>query len=127
MSKYAGYYKVKQEGGSYVVATIFNPETGDEKTMCVRDYDYSDCSRDNDEIYEMPINENARKAWMHKHGAILKGDRIRVFKGRKVKVGTIATVTDIKPYKDMYGRVLTMYAYLDTGERTSIANCELYA
>ena len=50
------FYKVRQEGGSYVVATLYNPITKESKTICVRDYDYFDCSRDNDKIYYMDIN-----------------------------------------------------------------------
>lgn len=56
-----GFYKVAQTGGTYVVATFYNPETGDMKSKCVRDYDYSDCSRDDDELYYMEINEDVRK------------------------------------------------------------------
>jgi hypothetical protein len=122
---YEGFFKVNQEGGSYVVATLYNPNTGEEKTLCVRDYDYADCSIDNDEIYDMPIDENARREWMHKHGNILIGDTVRVFKGRKVKVGTVAKVVDIRPYRNGYGQTVCMYAYLDTGERTNIDNCEI--
>ena len=121
---YEGFYKVRQEGGSYVTATLFNPVTGEEKLMCVRDYDYADCSRDNDEVYNMPIDEAARRAWMHKHGDILVGDTVKVVKGRKVKIGTIAKIIDIKPVRNSYGQTVAMYAYLDTGERTSILNCE---
>ena len=46
-----GFFKVKQSGGSYVVAVFYNPYTGETRSECVRDYDYGDCSRDNDELY----------------------------------------------------------------------------
>lgn len=122
---FEGFYKVKQEGGCYVTATMFNPVTGEEKTICVRDYDYADGSRDNDVIYDMEIDEAARIAWLHHHGEILTGDTVKVMRGRKVKVGTVAKVVDIQPYKNYYGQVVTVYAHLDTGERTSIDNLEL--
>ena len=120
-----GFKKVYQEGGTFVVATFFNPDTKEYFTKCVRDYDYSDCSRDDDEAYYMPIDEDAVKAWHRFNGIINVGDEIKVVKGRKVKVGTIATVEKITEWKDTYGRVQTIYAHLSTGERTSIFNCEL--
>lgn len=120
-----GFYKVAQDGGVYITATFYNPDTKEEKTMCVRDYDYADGSRDNDELYYMPINETAKKAWLHNRGIIQVGDTIEVVKGRKVKVGTIAKVVDLRPYKDAYGRTVADYVYLDTGERTNITNCKL--
>lgn len=122
-----GYFKVAENGGSYVVATFYNPDTHDVFTECVRDYDYDDGSRDNDELYYMPIDEAARVKYLHHNGVILKGDTVEVVKGRKVKLGTVATVTDIKPYYDRYGRVACYYAYLSTGERTNINNCKLIA
>ena len=120
-----GYYKVNQDGGTFVTATFYNPETKEEYIECVRDYDYSDCSRDNDDLYYMDIDENARRAWLHNHGTILVNDVVRVFKGRKVPIGTIARVIDKRPYKDRYGRIQTVYAYLDNGMKTSIDNCVL--
>lgn len=120
-----GFYKVCQTGYTFITAVFFNPDTGEVKREVVRDYDYADGSRDNDELYDMPINEEVRRMWQHHEGVILKGDTIKVVKGRKVKIGTVATVVDIRPYKDCYGRTLTMYAYLSTGERTNIQNCEL--
>ena len=56
------FYKVAQSGGSFVVAILFDPETKETKDVVARDYDYADCSRDNDEVYYMPINEEAKKA-----------------------------------------------------------------
>ena len=119
------FYKVAQSGGSFVVATFFDPETKEVETKVARDYDYADCSRDNDEIYYMPINEEVKKLWYRHNGVITVGDTVKVVKGRKVPVGTVATVTDIRDWKDQYGRVQTRYAYLDNGQRTSVSNCEL--
>jgi len=125
MENLNGFYKVAQDGGSYVVATFYNPETNETFSKCVRDYDYSDCSRDNDELYYMDIDNEARIKWLHSKGVILVGDTVEVVKGRKVPVGTVARVIDKKPYKDRYGRIQTIYLYLDNGMRTSEDNCKL--
>ena len=123
-TNYNGYFKISQGGGSYVTARFFNPVTGDEFSKCVRDYDY-DCSRDDDELYYMPINEEAVKAWKRKHMIISKGDSVMVVKGRKIPVGTVATVDYEKPYYDKYGRFVCTYLYFTDGRRTNIDNCML--
>ncbi len=120
-----GFYKVGQSGSCYVSATFYNPETKETKTCCVRDYDYADCSRDDDDLYYMEINEEVRKQFMHDNGYILIGDTVKVVKGRKVPIGTVAKVTDERIYKDRYGRIRTLYVYLDNGMKTNINNCEL--
>ena len=120
-----GYYKVAQDGGTYIVATFYNPDTKDSFTKCVRDYDYSDCSRDNDELYYMPINEEVRRMYLNHNGIICIGDTVKVVKGRKVPIGTIATVKELRPWKDSYGRTQTVYAILDNGMKTSVTNCIL--
>ena len=118
-----GFKKVSQSGGSYVQATFYNMDSKDEFTMCVRDYDYSDGSRDDDELYYMEIDEEARVDWLHKHGQILKGDQVKVIKGRKVKVGTIAKVVGKREIKDQYGRWVADYVILDNGQQTNVTNC----
>lgn len=120
-----GFYKVAQTGGNYVVATFYNPDTKEEISKCVRDYDYSDCSRDNDELYFMPIDENVKIEWLHGKGVILIGDKIKVVKGRKVPIGTISEVIDKRDFKDRYGRVQGTYLYLENGMKTNENNCEL--
>lgn len=125
MDNLNGFYKVDQTGGTYIVATFFNPETKEEKTCCVRDYDYADCSRDNDDLYYMPINEDMKIEWLHYRGVILPGDVIQVVKGRKVPIGTVAKVADKRPYKDRYGRIQAIYLYLDNGMKTNENNCVL--
>ena len=120
-----GFFKVKQSGGSYVVAVFYNPYTGETRSECVRDYDYGDCSRDNDELYNMPIDEEVRSLWLHSQGQILAGDTVEVCKGRKVPKGTIATGKSIRPYYDRYGRWVADYAYFTDGQRTNIENCRL--
>lgn len=121
----SGFYKVSQQGGGYVTATFFNPETGDYFTKCVRDYDYSDCSRDDEEAYCMPIDERARKIWLRKWGIIEVGDTVEVYKGRKVPIGTVSKVVRIYDWKDCYGRVQATYAVLENGMKTSVYNCKL--
>lgn len=120
-----GFKKVAEQGGTYITATFYNPETGETKSQCVRDYDYADGSRDNDELYYMPIDEDARKQWLHSRGIILEGDTIEVVKGRKVKVGTVSVVVKTREIKDRYGRWVADYVVLENGEQTNVANCRL--
>lgn len=122
MSIREGFYKVSQSGGTYVTATFFNPCTLEEYSKCVRDYDYADCSRDDDELYYMDIDKNAERAWKHHNGEILWGDEVKVVKGRKVPIGTVANVKAIYPYHDRYGRWVCDYAYLDNGMKTNVNN-----
>lgn len=121
----SGMKKVVQNGGTYVTAIFYNPLTMEYCEKCVRDYDYSDGSRDNDELYHMPIDEAAHRDWCHAWGAILVGDTVVVVRGRKVPHGTVGKVVSIKDWKDCYGRVQNTYVYFEDGTRTSIWNCEL--
>lgn len=121
----SGYRKVSQDGGTYVVASFWNSETHDFKTKCVRDYDYFDKSRDNDDLYYLDIDEDAKRDWLHSQGRILVGDMVVVEKGRKVRVGTVAYVRDIKPCYDKYSRVQCHFCYLSNGERTYLHNVRL--
>ena len=120
-----GYFKVAESGGTFVVGTFFNPVTKDSYTEVLRDYDYADGSRDNDELYYMEINEEARRAWKHCNGQILEGDMVMVCKGRKVPIGTHGIVKRIVPYKDRYGRIQAYYAYLDNDIKVNVDNCIL--
>lgn len=120
-----GFLKVAQEGGTYVVATFFNPGTGESYTKCVRDYDYSDCSRDDDDAYYMEIDPDARRAWLRSQGVVSVGDKVRVVKGRKVPVGTVGVVARMFDWKDCYGRVQTRYCVLDGGVKVSVDNVVL--
>lgn len=121
----AKYRKVATNGGSYVVETFFNLDTGEEKRVTTRDYDYSDGSRDIDELYNIPIDEEARTIWHHKHGIKLKGDKVVVNRGRKLPIGSVKIISDIRPYKDRYGRTVCDYAYFTDGTKTNIENCDL--
>lgn len=120
-----GFYKVEQSGDSFIIGIFYNPDTKEECHEILRDYDYFDCSRDNDELYYMEIDKDVRRQWLHNKGVILIDDTVEVIKGRKVPIGTIAKVTDKKPYKDRYGRTQAIYLYFDNGMRTNENNCRL--
>lgn len=121
------FYKVSHNGGTYVTGLFVNPITWETKTYCLRDYDYDDGSRDNDELYYMPINEEAAEAWRKHLGIVGVGDVVMVVKGRKIPHGTIAKVARITEWKDCYGRVQTIYAVFEDGRRTSVYNCAIVA
>lgn len=94
MENYKGFYKVEQTNGTYVRATFYNPETNEYFSTCVRDYDYYDGSRDNDELYYMPIDDEACDAFRHANGMFRVGDKVNIVSGRKM-VGETKTVADI--------------------------------
>ena len=119
------FYKVTHTGGSYVTGTFFNPVTKETKVEVLRDYDYNDCSRDNDELYYMDINEEALVAYKHHNGVICVGDNVKVVKGRTIEKGFIGTVKAIREYTDRYGRWLADYIYFTDGRKINKANCEL--
>jgi len=119
------FYKVSHEGGTFVTATFYNPVTNEVNSCCVRDYDYADGSHDNDELYYMEINEEARRAFLHSRGIILEGDTVRVVKGRTIEHGFIGTVRKICDFNDRYGRWVATYAYFVEGGKINVANCEL--
>lgn len=127
MANYKGFYKVARSGFGVESCTFFNPETGEHFTKIVWDID-NDRLLDDDTLQVLrflPIDDNIRKIWLKRNGVISVGDTVEVFKGRKVKIGTVAIVVDIKPWRDCYGRIQTTYAYLSTGEKTNIDNCKL--
>lgn len=119
------YYKVSHEGSTFVTGYFYNPITKESKRLVLRDYDYDDCNRDNDELYYMPINEEVRKIWLHDNGVIQIGDTVKVVKGRKIAIGTIAKVVSFSEWKDRYGKAQCTYVNLDNGQRTNVCNCEL--
>lgn len=121
----AGYRKVLHEGGTFVFGGFYNPETKDFTTRCIRDYDYSDCSRDDDDLYYMEIDEEAVRKMKHDQGFILEGDLVVVYKGRNVRIGTIGYIREIKPWKDKYGRTQSYKVTLSGGERTYLHNVRL--
>lgn len=127
MSKYGleGYYKVGQSGCMYIVAYFYNPDTKQHMSKCVRDYEYADKSRDIDELYYMPVNEEVRRIRDRNEGIINVGDMVEVVRGRKLRIGKVATVKAIKPWHDCYGRCKATYLYFTDGTRTNINNCVL--
>lgn len=120
-----GYFKVKQSRGSLVTATFYNPETCDEISEAMRDYDYSDCSRDNDDLYYMKVDERVSRLWRHRNGEILVNDIARVAKGHKLPIGKTGRVKEIKPIYNKYHRFVCSYIYFEDGSRTDYANCVL--
>lgn len=118
-----GWRKVSHEGGSYVVGVLYNILTGDEVSLCLRDYDYADGSRDNDDWYYADIDAGALRDWRHKHGAILAGDMVKVVKGRKIEKGFTGVVESVYPVYDRYGRSVATYVRLGDGRSTNISNC----
>lgn len=119
------FYKVEESGGTFVTGTFFNPVTGEEKTEVLRDYEYEDRRRDNDELYYMEINEEAKIAWMHKHGYICAGDTVFVCKGRKIPVGTIAKVEKRRKIYNKYRQHVADYLVFEDGRATNEDNCIL--
>jgi len=119
------FKKVNEQGGTFIVATFFNVKTKEVISGCVRDYDYQDCRHDIDELYNMPIDFEAKKEYLHMLGIIQVGDKIQVFKGRKVPVGTIGKVVNIRKIKDFYKRTVATYVDLDNKYSTNIDNCKL--
>ena len=119
------FYKISHSGGTYVTGLFYNPITKETKSELLRDYDYSDGSRDNEELYWMPIDEEALKIYRRDKGIISIGDLVEVVKGRTIKHGYTNVVVDIKEYKDRYGRWLADYAYFGDGKKVNIDNCKL--
>lgn len=120
-----GFYKISHNSGCFVTGDFYNPETKELITEKLRDYDYSDCSRDNDELYYMEVNKEARRQYFRDNGVIQEDDTVKVIKGRKVPIGTIAKVKEVKPVYDRYRRWVADYVYLDNGMRTNVNNCML--
>lgn len=127
-SNYRGFYKVNESGYSLTSATFYNPDTNEKFTKIVWDNDDDRLLYDKElQILRfLPINEEIKKMYLHSIGILQVGDVIEVYKGRKVPKGTVAKITDIKPYYDRYGRNQCDYAYLDNGMKTNIENCKLY-
>ena len=115
-----GYSKVSQEGGSTcTLASFYNPDTKDYQSFIVRDFTFC-----NDDLYNVPVDEEVRRMWLHGEGQILVGDLVVVTKGRGVRLGTVAYVKAIKPcFVD--GVLRDRYVYLSNGERTYLRNVRL--
>ena len=127
MMEYKGFYKVSEEGYGVAMGTFYNPETKEVFTRITWDIDrpYINDDEEIEILRYLPLDEHIRYQWRHENGIIQKNDIVKVIKGRKVKIGTIAKVLDIKPYYDCYKRWCCDYAYLDNGEKTNIDNLKL--
>ena len=119
------FYKIGQHGGTYVVAELWNPVTKEHSSKCVRDYDYDDCSRDDDDLYYAPIDEDAKRDCLHFNGVILEGDDAEVVKGRTIEHGFVGKVMKVKELKDRYGRWIADYIYFEDGRKINMDNCRL--
>lgn len=127
MNNYKGFYKVDENNGGVCIGYFFNPETKESFSKITWDIDRPYIN-DNEEIEilrHLIIDDEIRKQWLTHNGVIQVGDKIEVYKGRKVKKGTIAKVIKIQAYYDQYRRWQYDYAYLDNGERINIDNCRL--
>lgn len=123
------FYKVGESGFSLTIATFFNPITKESFSQRVWDIDDDRLLYDDEvqELRDMPINETVKRAYLHHNGRILTGDTVKVIKGRKMPIGYVGTVENIKPYYDKYHRWQANYIYFADGQRTNINNCMLIA
>ena len=119
------FYKVSHNGGTYVTGLFFNPVTRETRLERLRDYDYDDCRNDNDELYYMPINEEAARLYRRHIGLVEAGDLVEVVKGRKMPIGYVGRVVRVYDWKDCYGRVQATYAVFEDGQKTSVWNCKI--
>jgi hypothetical protein len=127
MENYNGFYKVAENNGGVCVGTFFNPDTMEHFSKKTWDIDDDRLLWDEEiQILRfLPINEDVRRIWMHHNGEILIGDTVEVFKGRKIPIGYIGVVENIKPFYDRYGRWQANYIYFADGKRTNYNNCKL--
>ena len=120
-----GWRKIKQNGGSFVTALLYNIMTGEEENITVRDYDYEDCRNDCDYWYNASIDEEALKAYNRKHGIIQAGERVMVVSGRKIPRGYVGTVERVYPVYDRFHRWVADYCRFADGQKTNVNNCVL--
>ena len=126
MESYNGFYKVGENNGGVCVGYFFNPDTKESFSKITWDIDrpYINDYEEIEILRYLPINEDVKKIWKRHNEILQEGDRIEVYKGRKVPKGTIAVITAIKPFYDKYHRWQCDYAYLDNGMKTNILNCK---
>lgn len=127
MENYKGFYKVAENNGGVCVGTFWNPETKECFTKITWDIDrpYINDDEEVEILRYLPINNEMRRLWKHEAGIVQTEDTIKVVKGRKVPIGTIARVVEIRPFYDKYHRWQADYVYLDNGMKTNINNCIL--
>lgn len=130
-NNFKGFYKVEEDGGTYVVGTFYNPKTNEFFTTCLRDYDYDDRRNDNDELYYMPIDKDANFKYRFAFGVISEGNQVKIVRGRKM-VGEVKRVAKIynfipetcRGYKNKNAYAVE-YLYFDDGTKCASKNCEL--
>lgn len=127
--KYEGFYKVDEVGGTYVVATLWNPLTDEIIRTCIYNGDYSEeaYAYPDEEAYNMPMaNEEIITKWKHRNGIILVNDFVKIVKGRKM-VGEIKKVVKEFSYKikEVY-HCYVDYLVFEDGTKVIKDNCELF-
>lgn len=125
MEKYGlvGYGKIGQDYGDVIVATFYNPNTEDLKSVIVFDIDRP--YMDKPELSHMSIDDALLRVYNRKRGIIQEGDTVVVYKGRKIPVGTVAVVKELRPWHDRYGHWKCTYAVFTDGRKTNVENCRL--
>ena len=123
-----GYYKVNEYGNSYVTATFFNPITKEHYNVTIYDYDDDRVRIFAGEHYDVQINQDVRKAWLHFVGVIQIGDLVQINRGRKFKGEQKRVARTFTYHIDgMYSRSYSEVEYLVFEDGTKVAehNCEL--
>lgn len=122
------FYKVAENGRTYVSAIFFNPITKEEFSSTIYDYEDIRVQISAGELYSMPINEEIRKMWLHKNGIIQIGDLVVIARGRKFKGEQKRVVKEFTySISGMYGRSYGDIEYLVFEDGTKVAkhNCDL--
>ena len=120
-----GWAKIAQDGGTFVTGKFWNSQLKETVSLVLRDYDYGDCSRDNDYLYYMRVDEEAVRDYKRFKGIVQDGDTVKVIKGRTLPKGFTGTVKEIYPVNDRYGRLVAYYARFTTGEKINVTNVEI--
>lgn len=127
MENYNGFYKVSVNNGGVCSCTFFNPDTKESFSEIVWDIDDDRLLWDEkiQILRYLPLDYEVRKIWLHHNGIIVEGDTVEVIKGRKIPIGYIGIVKEIKPFRDKYGRWQADYIYFTDGKKTNYNNCIL--
>ena len=70
-------------------------------------------------------SENEKRLFLNRKGAVLEGDKVIIFKGRKMK-GEIKIIEKFFQYnvKNTYGHVYVNYAVFTDGTKCNLQNCK---
>ena len=126
--KLKNFYKVAENGRTYVSAIFFNPITKEEFSATIYDYDDERVQINAGVMYSMEINEDIRKMWLHKHNIIQVGDLVQINRGRKFKGEQKRVIKEFTySINGMYGRPYGDIQYLVFDDNTKVAkdNCDL--